>query len=158
MSIHNFTVKAIDGTDFDLSGLKGRKVLVINVASECGFTSQYEQLEELYSATERDQFEIIGFPANNFGGQEPGTNEEIQTFCTTNFGTSFPLMAKISVKGTDQHPLYKYLTSKEQNGVEDVEMVWNFQKILVDEEGNYVKSLSPATLPIDDEVLNWING
>ena len=157
MSVHQFTLKTITGDSVSLSSYKGKKLLIVNVASECGLTSQYEQLEELYSATDRDKFEIIGIPANNFGGQEPGTDEEILKFCTTNFGTSFPMMGKVSVKGPEQHELYKYLTSKDENGVEDVEMIWNFQKILVDEAGLLVKSVHPKTLPIDDEILNWVN-
>ncbi len=156
-SLHDFTVIDIEGNPFELSQLNGKKVMVVNTASECGFTSQYEQMEELYSSTDRDRFEIVAFPANNFGGQEPGSNEQIAEFCRLNFDVSFPLMEKISVKGEDQHPVYQFLTSKEQNGVTDVEMVWNFQKLLVDENGQFVKSLSPDTLPIDDEILTWIN-
>jgi len=156
--IHQFTVRTITGQDFDFAQLEGKKVLVVNVASECGLTPQYEQLEELYSSTSRNKFEIIGFPANNFGGQEPGSNEEIADFCATNFGTSFPMMAKISVVGEDQHELYQYLTKRSLNGVADIEMEWNFQKILVDENGRLVKSVHPKTLPIDDEIVNWING
>jgi len=157
-SIYSFTVKDITGKDFPLSQFQGKKLLVVNVASECGLTSQYEQLEELYSSTNRDEFEIVGFPANNFGGQEPGTDKEIMDFCTTNFGTSFHMMSKISVKGNDQHELYQFLTQEANNGVEDVKMLWNFQKILVDEKGNFVKSVHPDTLPIDDEILSWVNG
>ncbi|MBL4703283.1 MAG: glutathione peroxidase [Flavobacteriales bacterium] len=157
MTIHSFSVKNIQNEKVDLSQFKGKKLLIVNLASECSLTSQYEQLEELYSATNRDQFEIIGFPANNFGAQEPGTNEEILNFCTTNFGTSFHVMSKISVKGDDQHELYQFLTQKEKNGVEDVEMIWNFQKFLIDEEGSFVKSVHPNTLPIDDEIQEWIN-
>ena len=157
MTIHSFSVENIQNEKVDLSQFKGKKLLIVNLASECSLTSQYEQLEELYSATNRDQFEIIGFPANNFGAQEPGNNEEILNFCTTNFGTSFHVMSKISVKGDDQHELYQFLTQKEKNGVEDVEMIWNFQKFLIDEEGSFVKSVHPNTLPIDDEIQEWIN-
>ncbi len=158
MSVHKYSLKTIEGNDILLSEFSGKKLLIVNVASECGLTPQYEQLEELYSATDRDQFEIIGIPANNFGGQEPGSNEEIAAFCQTNFGTTFPMMAKISVTGEDQHELYQYLTKKSLNGIADVEMVWNFQKMLIDEDGRLVKSVHPQTLPIDDEIVNWING
>lgn len=157
-SIYKFTVKDIAGNDFALSQFQGKKLLIVNVASECGLTSQYEQLEELYSATNRGDFEIVGFPANNFDGQEPGTDEEILDFCRTNFGTSFHMMSKVSVKGNDQHALYHYLTHQSENGKEDVKMLWNFQKFLVDESGQFVKSVHPDTLPIDDEILSWVNG
>jgi len=158
MSVHDYAIEAINGDEVQLSDFKGKKLLIVNVASECGLTPQYEQLEELYSATSREQFEIIGVPANNFGGQEPGTNQEIANFCSTNFGTTFPMMAKLSVTGEDQHELYQYLTKRSLNGVADIEMVWNFQKILVDENGQLVKTVHPKTLPIDDEIVNWING
>ena len=158
MSVHKYSLKTIEGNNILLSEFSGKKLLIVNVASECGLTPQYEQLEELYSATDRNQFEIIGIPANNFGGQEPDSNEEIAAFCQTNFGTTFPMMAKISVTGEDQHELYQYLTKKSLNGIADVEMVWNFQKMLIDENGRLVKSVHPQTLPIDDEIVNWING
>lgn len=157
-SLHDFTVKSIDGNEFKLSQLKGKKVLVVNTASKCGFTSQYEQLEELYKTYKDQDFIIIGFPANNFKSQEPGTNEEIKTFCQVNYGVTFPMMSKISVKGDDIHPLYVWLTTKEQNGVMDSHVKWNFQKYLIDEKGQLVKTLSSKTSPLDDEIVNWING
>jgi glutathione peroxidase len=157
-SFHDFTVTDINGAPFELSQLKGKKVLVVNTASECGLTPQYEQLQELYEAKGGAKFEIIGFPANNFGGQEPGSNDQIASFCSKNYGVSFPMMSKISVKGGDMHPLYTWLTSKSENGVGDFEVQWNFHKFLIDEEGRLVRDVSPRVLPIDEEILNWIEG
>lgn len=154
-NLHDFKVTAIDGSEFDLAQLKGKKVLVVNTASECGLTPQYEQLQELYDNTSRDKLEIVAFPANNFGGQEPGTNEEIATFCQENYGVTFPVMSKVSVKGNDIHPLFKWLTNKNENGRTDIDITWNFQKFLIDENGQLVKSVGPQTLPIDEEVLGW---
>ena len=125
-SFYDFTVKTIDGEDISLSTFKGKKVLVVNVASKCGFTPQYAKLEELYEKYGKDNFVIIGFPANNFLSQEPGSNEEIKEFCTLNYGVTFPMMAKISVKGKDIAPLYKWLTQKSENGVQDAKVGWNF--------------------------------
>lgn len=158
MNLHSFTVKDINGENFDLSQLKGKKVLVVNTASECGLTPQYETLEEVYQQYGGDDFVIIGFPANNFGGQEPGTNEEIKGFCQKNYGVSFPMMSKISVKGSDQHELYKWLTKKSENGVEDAEVSWNFQKFMIDENGNYVGMVPPRESPDCDRIINWIKG
>jgi glutathione peroxidase len=155
---HDFVVKTIDGKDFPLSDLKGKKVMIVNVASKCGLTPQYEQLQKLYSTYGSDKFVIIGFPANNFGSQEPGTNEEIQSFCKLNYGVTFPMMAKISVKGDDIAPLYKWLTQKDKNGKDDAEVTWNFQKFLIDENGNWVKSIPPKTVPLSDEITDWIKG
>lgn len=153
---YNFKVNAIDGNPFDLKNLKGKKVLVVNTASKCGLTPQFEQLEELYQQKGGENFEIIGFPSNDFGKQDPGTNEEINSFCQKNYGVSFKMMEKIVVKGNQKHPLYKWLTSKDLNGKADNEITWNFQKFLIDENGNWVKSLSPQTLPIDNEILSWL--
>ena len=155
-NFHDFQVKDINGDTIQFSKYKGKKLMVVNVASECGLTPQYEVLQEIYQEFGGDKFEIIGFPANNFGGQEPGSNEEIKTFCTTKFSVSFPMMSKISVKGSDQHEVYRWLTQKEENGVEDAPVEWNFQKFLIDESGNWVKSIHPQTNPADEEVLNWI--
>lgn len=154
--LYDFKVEALDGSEFDLSKLKGKKVLVVNTASECGLTPQYEELEALYKEYKDQNFVVIGFPANNFGGQEPGTNAEIATFCQKNYGVTFPMMAKISVKGKDMHPLYQWLTSFKQNGVKDHEVKWNFHKFLVDEEGKLVKEIEPRTSPMDPEIINWI--
>lgn len=156
MNLHSFTVKDINGENFDLSQLKGKKVLVVNTASECGLTPQYETLEEVYQQFGGDDFTIVGFPANNFGGQEPGSDEEIKQFCKKNYGVSFPMMSKISVKGSDQHEVYQWLTQKSKNGVEDAEVSWNFQKFMIDENGNYVGVVSPKDSPDSDKIVNWI--
>jgi glutathione peroxidase len=155
-SIHQFKVTDLSGNEFDFASLKGKKVLVVNTASECGLTPQYEQLQKLYSEYKDKNFLIIGFPANNFGSQEPGTNKEIATFCQKNYGVTFPMMQKISVKGKEIHPVYQFLTQKAKNGVQDSEVEWNFQKYLLDENGELVKVISPRTLPTDPEIVNWI--
>lgn len=155
-SFYDFKVKDIDGKDFDLSSLKGKKVMVVNTASKCGNTPQYETLESLYKEYGNRNFVIVGFPANNFGAQEPGTNAEIEEFCTKNYGVTFPMMSKISVKGEDMAPLYKWLTSKNLNGVKDSEVTWNFQKYLIDEKGNLVDVVAPKTKPDDEKILSWI--
>ncbi|WP_293713496.1 glutathione peroxidase [uncultured Parabacteroides sp.] len=155
-SFYDFTVKTIDGKDFPLSSLKGKKVLVVNVASKCGFTPQYAKLEELYTKYEKDNFIIIGFPANNFLGQEPGSNEDIKKFCTLNYGVTFPMMAKISVKGKDIAPLYQWLTQKNENGVANAKVGWNFHKFLIDENGNWVASYGSTTDPLSEKIVDWI--
>lgn len=155
-SIHQFTVKDIAGNDFKLAELKGKKVLFVNTASECGLTPQYEQLQEVYETFKDKNFTIVGFPANNFGAQEPGTDTQIATFCKANYGVTFPMMSKISVKGDDMHEVYQFLTQKAQNGLEDSEVAWNFQKYLVNENGELEKVISPKTLPNDEAVLAWI--
>jgi glutathione peroxidase len=155
-SFYDFTVKDINGEDFPLSRLKGKKVLVVNTASKCGFTPQYEGLQELFEKFGGEDFVIIGFPANNFAKQEPGTNEEIATFCKLNFGVTFPMMSKISVKGDDQAPLYKWLTSKSENGVENSDVSWNFQKYMIDENGQLVGHLAPTVKPDSKKLVSWI--
>lgn len=157
MNFHSFTMTDINGIEIDLSTFKGKKLLVVNVASECGFTSQYEQLQELYEQYGGDGFEIIAFPANNFGGQEPGTSTEIKEFCTSNYGVSFTVMEKISVTGDDQHELYQWLLDEANKGAEEVEMIWNFQKFFIDEDGNYTGWEHPKTLPTDEAITNWIS-
>ncbi|MET2985146.1 glutathione peroxidase [Aureibaculum conchae] len=156
--IYQFKVKTLTEDDFDFSSLKGKKILVVNTASKCGLTPQYKHLQKLYETYKDDNFTIVGFPANNFGKQEPGTNSEIAEFCQQNYGVSFPMMSKISVKGDDMHPVYQFLTQKEKNGLEDSEVSWNFQKYLIDESGHVVKVISPKTLPTDDVIVNWIKG
>lgn len=156
MNFYDFTVKNIQGEEVSLSEFKGKKILVVNTASECGLTPQYEVLEELYKANGSEDFVIIGFPANNFGAQEPGSNEEIATFCQKNYGVSFPMMGKISVKGDDMHELYQWLTQKIKNGVEDSEVSWNFQKYMIDENGNYVGMVAPQESPASETILSWI--
>jgi len=155
-SFYDFTVKDINGEDFSLAQLKGKKVLIVNTASKCGFTPQYEGLEKLYKKYGSEDFMIIGFPANNFARQEPGTNEEIAEFCSLNYGVTFPMMSKISVKGDDIHPLYAWLTSEEINGVEDSKVKWNFQKYLIDEKGSLIGHLGPKQKPDSEEILSFI--
>ena len=158
LSIHSFKCEDINGQSYDLAQLKGKKVLVINTASKCGLTPQYEELEKLYSLYKDSNFVVIGFPANNFMGQEPGSNENIAAFCQKNYGVSFPMMSKISVKGKDMHPIYQFLTQKAKNGLEDNQVQWNFQKYLLDEEGFLVKVISPQTSPMDASIVDWIKG
>lgn len=155
-SFYDFTVEDISGEDYPLSQLKGKKVLVVNTASKCGFTPQYEGLQQLYEKYGGDDFVIIGFPANNFAKQEPGTNEEIASFCKLNYGVTFPMMAKISVKGDDQHPLYNWLTEKRENGVENSKVSWNFQKYMIDEKGQLVGHLAPTVKPDSEKLIAWI--
>jgi glutathione peroxidase len=152
---YDFKVKTLEGKDFDFSSLKGKKVMIVNVASKCGNTPQYEDLEKMYEQYQ-GKLVIIGFPANNFAGQEPGSPEEIRKFCTETYGVTFPLMQKISVKGDDMHPVYKWLTSKAQNGVLDSEVTWNFQKYLVDEKGNLVDVVKPKDKVTSDKVTAWL--
>ena len=158
LSIHTFKCEDINGQSYDLAQLKGKKVLVVNTASKCGLTPQYEELEKLYSLYKDSNFVVIGFPANNFMGQEPGSNENIAAFCQKNYGVSFPMMSKISVKGKDMHPIYQFLTQKAKNGLEDNQVQWNFQKYLLDEEGFLVKVISPQTSPMDASIVDWIKG
>jgi len=155
-SIHEFKAITLDGKPFDFASLKGKKVMVVNTASECGLTPQYKDLQAIYEQYKDKGFVIVGFPANNFGAQEPGTNQEIATFCERNYGVTFPMMAKISVKGEDMAPIYHFLTEKSQNGVQDSEVEWNFQKYLIDENGHLVKVIPPQTLPTDASVVDWI--
>lgn len=155
-TLYNFTVKDIDGNDYNLSKLKGKKVLVVNTASKCGFTPQYEDLQKLYEKYSSDNFVIIGFPANNFMNQEPGSNSEIKEFCSTEYNITFPMMEKISVKGKDIHPLYEWLTEKELNGKMDSKVKWNFQKYMIDENGQLVDVAYPKTNPLDEKIVNWI--
>lgn len=157
-SFYDFVVKDIDGKEFALSSLKGKKVMVVNTASKCGLTPQYAKLEQLYKTYGGKDFIIVGFPANNFMKQEPGSDAQIKSFCTEEYGVSFPMMSKISVKGDDMHPLYHWLTEKDKNGLEDSKISWNFQKYLIDENGKLVKVISPRTDPLDDEIVNWIKG
>lgn len=155
-SFYDFTVEDIEGNPYEMAQLKGKKVLVVNTASKCGFTPQYEGLENLYRKYGNEDFVIIGFPSNDFLRQEPGSNEEIATFCSTRFNVSFPMMAKISVKGKKKHPLYTWLTEEAQNGLKNSKVSWNFQKYLIDEEGALVGHFSSKTKPESDEILSWI--
>lgn len=157
-NFYGFKTKTIDGKEFDLASLKGKKVLVVNTASKCGNTPQYKDLEALYKKYGGDKFVIIGFPANNFMSQEPGTNAEIKQFCTENYQVTFPMMSKISVKGKDIDPIYQWLTTKAKNGKMDAEVSWNFQKFMIDEKGNLVDVVSPRTNPTDEKIVKWITG
>ena len=154
--IYQFQVTDLYGDDFDFSNLKGKKIMVVNTASECGLTPQYEALQKLYDTYKDKNFVIVGFPANNFGGQEPGSDAQIAAFCKENYGVSFPMMSKISVKGGDMHEVYHFLTEKDKNGLQDSEVAWNFQKYLLNEQGQLEKVIAPNTLPTDTEIVNWI--
>ena len=156
-SIHQFVVTDIEGNKFDFSTLKGKKIMVVNTASRCGLTPQYEKLEELYTKYKSKNFVIVGFPSNNFLMQEPGSNEDIAKFCKKNYGVSFPMMSKISVNGKKIHPVYKFLTKKSLNGLKDNKVEWNFQKYLLDEKGHLVRVISPSTSPNEASIVEWIN-
>lgn len=155
-SIYQFKVEDLSGATFDFASLKGKKILIVNTASKCGYTPQYEQLEAIYKKYKNQNFVIIGFPANNFMWQEPGTNAEIATFCRSKYGVSFPMMAKISVKGKDMHPIYQFLTQKKLNGVLDSKVEWNFQKYLINEKGQLEQVYMSGVKPNDDKITNWI--
>jgi glutathione peroxidase len=157
-SIYTFKVKDLSGNEFDFASLKGKKILIVNTASECGLTPQYEQLQSVYEKYKNSNFVIVGFPANNFGSQEPGTNAEIGAFCKKNYGVTFPMMEKISVKGSDMHVLYQFLTQKSKNGLKDTDVEWNFQKYLIDEKGHLAAVMSPRVVPNDTSIINWIEG
>jgi glutathione peroxidase len=154
-SIHTFKVKSIEGGTIDFSQFKGKKILVVNTASKCGYTPQYEQLEKVYEEY-KDKLVVVGFPANNFGAQEPGSDEDIQQFCKARFGVKFPLASKISVKGEDTAPIYKWLTSKTENGVLDAEIKWNFNKFLLDENGKMIAYFDSKTLPDSESILKYL--
>ena len=158
-SIYDYTVKDITGKEFPLSQLKGKKVLIVNTASKCGFTPQYKGLEQLYEKYKNTGFVIIGFPCNQFNKQDPGTNNEISEFCTKNYGVTFPMMGKINVKkGEGQAPLYQWLTDKSLNGVKSSSIKWNFQKYMIDEKGHLVDFVYSAVKPNDPRIVSWING
>ena len=154
-SIHEFKVPSIEGGTIDFSQFKGKKILVVNTASKCGYTPQYDGLEKLYKE-HKDKLVIVGFPANNFGGQEPGTNEEIKEFCKVRFGVSFPLAAKVDVVGDNTDPLFKWLTQKEENGVLDATVKWNFTKFLLDENGKMLASFPSNVTPDSKEIMAYL--
>jgi glutathione peroxidase len=155
-SIYDIKIEGLDGTPIDLKKYKGKKILIVNTASKCGLTPQYEGLEKLYEKY-NDKLVIIGMPANNFLYQEPGSNSEIGAFCKKNYGVSFPMGAKIDVKGKNMHPLYIWLTTKKWNQVSDSSVKWNFQKYLIDEQGNFQQMFAPSVDPMADEIINAIN-
>ena len=156
-TIYQFKVTDLSGNEFDFSSLKGKKILVVNTASKCGLTPQYKDLEAIYEKYKAKNFVIVGFPANNFASQEPGTNEEIGSFCQKNYGVTFPMMGKVSVKGDGMCDVYKFLTQKAKNGLQDSEVEWNFQKYLINEKGELEKVISPQVLPTDASIVDWIN-
>jgi glutathione peroxidase len=156
-SIYQFKVKDLSGKEFDFASLKGKKILVVNTASKCGYTPQYKDLELIYEKYKANNFVIVGFPANNFGSQEPGTDSEIGVFCSKNYGVTFPMMSKISVKGDDMAKIYQFLTQKSMNGLQDSKVEWNFQKYLINEKGHLEKVLLSKVSPLDSEVVNWVN-
>jgi glutathione peroxidase len=149
-------MKDIDGKDVKLKKYKGDVLLIVNTASKCGYTPQYESLQAIYDKYKAQGFEVLGFPANNFGGQEPGTETEIKEFCTTKYKVTFPMFAKISVKGDDQHELYKYLTSKETNPAFAGDITWNFNKFLVDRKGSVVARFTSKDTPDSEAVTSAI--
>jgi glutathione peroxidase len=157
-TIYQFKVQDLAGDEFDFATLKGKRIIIVNTASECGLTPQYEQLQAVYNQYKDQNLVIVGFPANNFGSQEPGSNAQIASFCQKNYGVTFPMMAKISVKGNDMHPVYQFLTQKAKNGLEDSNVQWNFQKYLINSNGELEKVIAPSTLPTDAEIINWIEG
>ncbi|MBS4072097.1 glutathione peroxidase [Algoriphagus aquatilis] len=154
-SFYNFKMKDINGKEVDFSSFKGKKLLIVNVASKCGYTKQYAQLQELY-ANHSDKIIVLGFPANNFGGQEPGSNEEIKEFCSTEYGVTFPMFEKVSVKGFDKHPLYRWLSDAKQNGWNNEEPSWNFCKYFINEKGELVKFFPSSVTPLDEQILKLI--
>lgn len=154
-TIYDFKVESLDGKEINFADFKGKKILIVNTASECGFTPQYADLEKVYEEY-KDKLVIVGFPANNFGGQEPGTNTEIGAFCQKNYGVTFPLAAKVSVKGDDTAPIFKYLTEKDLNGVKNTTILWNFTKFLIDENGKLVDSFVSTTKPTDQAITKYL--
>src|SRR5580704_16020804 len=156
-SVHDFKVPGLDGNTIDLSTYKGKKILIVNTASKCGFTPQYADLEKLYEKY-KDKLVIIGFPANNFAHQEPGTNTEIKEFCTKNFGVSFPMAEKVDVVGDNIHPLFKYLTDEAKKlGTPDPVIKWNFTKFLVDENGKLIAVFPSKVTPMSEEITKYLN-
>lgn len=153
---YDFKVKTLEGDDFDFISLKGKKVMIVNTASKCGFTPQYKELQEVFE-NYQEELVILGFPANNFLNQEPGSASEIRNFCSVNYGVTFPMMEKISVKGDGMHPLYQWLTSKDKNKVMDSKVRWNFQKYLIDDNGRLVDVVYPKEKPSSKKIINWLS-
>ncbi|MDP2454019.1 MULTISPECIES: glutathione peroxidase [unclassified Kaistella] len=154
-TIYDYKVESLDGKEINFADFKGKKILVVNTASECGFTPQYADLEKL-SKDYPDKLVVVGFPANNFGGQEPGTNTEIGAFCEKNFGVTFPMAAKVSVKGDDKAPIFQYLTEKDLNGVKNTAILWNFTKFLIDENGHLIDSYISTTKPTSESITKYL--
>ncbi|MFW5755049.1 MAG: glutathione peroxidase [Tangfeifania sp.] len=154
-TLHDFTARTIDGEIFNFSELKGKKVLIVNTATECALTPQFKKLQELYEEYGGDDFEIVAFPSNDFGSQEPEDNARIKEFCTKKYEVSFLMMDKISIKD-NPHPVYQWLMNSEENGTFDGKVIWNFQKFLIDEDGMVVESLSPITGPQNRRIIEWL--
>ncbi len=154
-TIYDYKVEGLDGKEINFADFKGKKVLIVNTASKCGFTPQYADLEQL-SKDYQDKLVIVGFPANNFGSQEPGSNEEIGAFCEKNFGVTFPMAAKVSVKGDDTAPIFKFLTEKDLNGVKNTAILWNFTKFLIDENGHLIDSYISTTKPTSESITKYL--
>ncbi len=154
-TIYDYKVEALDGSEINFADFKGKKILIVNTASECGFTPQYADLENLYKQY-KNHLVIVGFPANNFGSQEPGSNQEIAAFCQKNYGVSFPMAAKVSVKGDDKAPIFKFLTEEELNGVKNSEILWNFTKFLLDENGKLIDTFVSTTKPTDEAITKYL--
>ncbi|MBL7773255.1 MAG: glutathione peroxidase [Chitinophagaceae bacterium] len=155
-SIYDFKVQGLNGETIDMASFKGKKILIVNTASKCGHTPQYKELQELYTKFQ-DRLVIVGFPANDFFSQEPGSNEEIKTFCTKNYGVTFPMAEKITVKGKETAPIYTWLTQKEYNGFSDSKVKWNFQKYLLDETGKLIAVFDPGVKPMSDDIVSSID-
>ncbi len=155
-SFYDFKVKDLEGNEVDLKKYKGKKVLVVNVASECGYTPQYKELESLYKNYKDSNLVILGFPCNDFGGQEPGTAKEIKTFCEKNYGVTFPIMEKVAVKGKEAAPIYTWLQKKDENGVQDNDVKWNFNKFMISETGEWQGYLPSKIKPNDKIIIDWI--
>ena len=157
MGVYDFKVPALDGSTIDMSSFRGKKILIVNTASKCGFTPQYTDLEKLYEKY-KDKLVIVGFPANNFGQQEPGTNSEIKEFCTKNYGVTFPMADKVDVVGENIHPLFRYLTDEAKKlGVSDPVIKWNFTKFLVDENGKLIAVFPSKVTPMSEEITKYLN-
>jgi glutathione peroxidase len=157
ISFYDFQMTTLDGKIFDFCQLKGKKVMIVNVASKCGFTPQYQQLEELYQKNKDKNFEILGFPSSDFANQEFNESQEIANFCQKNYGVTFPIFEKITVKGQDKHLLYQWLTEKSKNGVQNMPVLWNFQKFIIDQKGNWTDYFLPTTNPSSNKIIKWIN-
>ena len=155
-TIYQFKVKDITGKTFDFENLRGKKIMIVNTASKCGLTGQYRGLQKLYDRYQDSGFVVVGFPANDFLWQEPGSDKEIANFCEKNYGVTFPMMSKISVKGSGMHPLYQFLTQFGKNGYKSSPVSWNFQKYLIGTDGKLKKIITPRTAPLSEEVLDWI--
>jgi glutathione peroxidase len=156
-NIHQFTANSIEGKPINFADFNGKKILIVNTASECGFTPQFKELQELYEKYKDKNFIIVGFPTNDFGKQDPGNNTEIKSFCERNYGVTFLMMEKIVVKGDSIHPIYNWLTSRAENGVMNSRVRWNFQKYLVDEKGHLVDFVGPQKSPMSKKITNWIS-